>query len=113
MPYSSDKMKTKIPIKFEDILFWILILAIVAIIIWKLHGSPTDTGTIVGIGTFLISSEALIWKAIFNNDKKTSLKLFEMDKKTAISFIKIKNEMNNRFDKIEDKLNIINNKIKK
>lgn len=131
MPYFLNKMENKISIKFEDILFWILILAAVAVIIWKLHGSPTDTGAIVGIGTFLISSEALIWKRIFKIEKDFNNNFSKMDKNITVSFMKLRNDfdknnliinnrfdknnimMNNRFDKIEDKLNLINNKLKK
>jgi hypothetical protein len=102
-----------VKITIEDVVFWIFILIIIGTALWLLHGSPPESSAIITIGIAVAGSELLIWRTIFNNDKKNSLKLSEMDKKTAISFIKIKNEMNNRFDKIEDKLNLINNKLKR
>ncbi|MBS3075101.1 hypothetical protein J4429_01440 [Candidatus Pacearchaeota archaeon] len=102
-----------IKITIEDIVFWIFILIIIGTALWLLHGSPPEMDAIIAIGIAVAGSELLIWKTIFNNHKKTSLKLSEMDKKTALSFLKIKNEMNNRFDKIEEKLNLINNKLKR
>ncbi len=99
-------------ITIEDIVFWIFILIIIGTALWLLHGSPPEIDAIIGIGVAVAGSELIIWKTIFNNDKKNSLKLSEIDKKTALSFLKIKNEMNNRFDKIEEKLNLIINKSK-
>ena len=105
MPYFMFKM---VKIRIEDIVFWILVFATISVMIWKLFGSPTDIGTIMGVGTFLLTSEILIWK-----------KIFSIESKTAIGFIKVKhnlesmeNRINNRFDKIEDSLNNIENKIK-
>tara|TARA_Y100000310_G_C20287817_1_gene625754 strand:+ start:221 stop:520 length:300 start_codon:yes stop_codon:yes gene_type:complete len=90
-------------IKIEDTLFWILVFATIFVMIWKLFGSPTDVGTIIGIGTFLLTSEILTWK-----------KIFAIENKTTIGFMKVKhdlslmeNRMNNRFDKIESKLDKI------
>ena len=68
-------------IRFEDVLFWILILGIIGIVLWMLHGSPTDTGAIVGIGAFVATSEILIWKRIFRIEKDTS-----------IGFVRVKSE---------------------
>ena len=44
-----------------------------------LSGSPTDTSAIIALAAFVSASEILIWKSLFN-----------MDKRTAISFEKIK-----------------------
>jgi hypothetical protein len=96
-------------VKIEDIIFWLIIIFIIGIALWLLHGSPTEEGAIISIGMAIVSSELMIWK-----------KFYSLEKKTAISFIKTKNEikllennMNHRFDNIADKLNLISNKIKK
>jgi len=105
-----------VKIKIEDILIWIFITIAVGTALWLLHGSPSETNAIITIAITFAGSELLIWK-----------KIFEIEKKTTIGFIKIKNDfnknnimMNNRFDKvdnrlnnIENKLNIINNKLKR
>lgn len=115
MLYFIDKM---IKLKIEDIIFWILIIATIAVILWKLFGSPSDLATIIAIGTFLLSSEILIWKTIFKIDKDNNLKVSQIDKKTSLGFMKVKHdiekmrfEMNHRFNNIENKLNEISKKL--
>ena len=71
-------------IKLEDIVFWILIAIIIAIVIWILSGSPALENSLPSLITLVIASEILLWKA-----------LFSIDKKTSNGFIKIKNDMNN------------------
>ncbi len=73
-----DKMK------IEDIIFWLIIALIVGVAVWKMIGSPTDTSALIAVSLFVAGSEILIWKAMFNIDKKTS-----------VGFIKIKNELEN------------------
>lgn len=101
-------------IKIEDILFWILILAIVGIIIWMLVGSPTLENGLISIGLFVIGSEILLWRALFAIDKRTSIG-FE---KVKLSFEKVKNnidnlknEINNRFDKINSRFDSVDNSL--
>lgn len=88
-------------VKFENIIFWLLILGIIAVALWLLVGSPTETSAIITIASFVAASEILLWKALFN-----------IDKKTVISFVKLRNEMGNRFNSIEGKLNNIEDKLK-
>jgi len=71
-------------IKIEDIAFWIIISLIIALAIWLLSGSPTDTSAIIALAVFIAASEILIWKSLFN-----------IDKRTAIGFEKIKNSIEN------------------
>ncbi|MBS3088484.1 hypothetical protein J4402_01760 [Candidatus Pacearchaeota archaeon] len=78
-------------IKLSDVIFWLIIIAIVAIAIWKLFGSPTDTSSIIAIALFVAGSELIIWKYVFN-----------LEKKTAVSFTKLKYEINKRFDTLEN-----------
>lgn len=120
MSYSSDKMGKeyypKRKVRFEDIVFWILIFATIAVILWKLFGSPSDIATIITIGIFIISSEALIWKYVFNLDKKTAVEFMKV--KNIFTTVKhdiekIKIEMNNRFDKMDNRFDIIDNKLDK
>ncbi|MFA5174262.1 MAG: hypothetical protein WC438_03715 [Candidatus Pacearchaeota archaeon] len=95
----------KATIKFEDIIFWLIIIGMISIALWLLHGSPTETGAIIGIITFAGSSELLLWK-----------KLFSIDKHTAVGFERIKGELKNinyKFNIIDNKLNNIENLIKK
>lgn len=84
--------------KIEDILFWIIMMLIIGLAIWKIVGSPTDTATLIAVTLFIASSEILIWKAIFSADKKT-----------AVGFEKIKSKL----DIIDNKLNNIQLLIKK
>lgn len=86
----------------DNILFWILILLIIAVALWMLHGSPTEIGAIIGIAVFVASSEILIWRTLFNIDKKTS-----------IGFIKIKSDVDRKFFEVNTKLDKIENLIKK
>ena len=53
-------------IKIEDIVFWLLIIAVISIAIWKIFGSPTDTSSIIAIALFTVDSELIIW----NNQEK-------------------------------------------
>lgn len=86
-------------IKIEDIIFWIIIISIIAIALWLLSGSPPESDALITIALFMAASELLVWK-----------KIFSMDKNTAISFVKLKNDMNNRFNNIDNKLNEIHRK---
>mgnify|MGYP006995629777 CR=1 FL=1 len=82
-------------IHFEDVMFWIMILAIIGIVLWMLHGSPTDSGAIVGIGAFVATSEILIWKRIFRIERDTS-----------IGFVRVKHDLklmeSNIINKLDD-----------
>ncbi len=89
-------------IKLEDIIFWLLIIAIIAIALWLLSGSPPETNALIAIAVFVAASEILIWK-----------NLFKIDKKTAIGFEKIKNNINSKFSEIHNELNEIKSSIKK
>ena len=77
----------------NNILFWTLIILIIWIAIWKLIGSLTDTAALVTIALFVVSSELLIWKA-----------LFRIDNKNYKGFMKIKNTL-------DKQTNLINNEI--
>ncbi|MDO8517360.1 MAG: hypothetical protein Q7S33_04525 [Nanoarchaeota archaeon] len=74
--------------KTEDIIFWIIICLIVGVALWKLVGSPTDTTALISITLFVAGSEIILWKALFN-----------IDKKTEIGFIKMKNDNTNNRQK--------------
>jgi len=91
--------------KIDDIAFWILILAAIAIILWLASGSPTTESALITIGLFIISSEIFLWK-----------KYFGMDKNVAVSFTKLKNNLNNLSqgqERIENRLNNIENLLKR
>ena len=75
---------------FDSILFWIAITLTIIVALWLLHGSPTETGSIIAVALFTATSEVLIWRYMFN-----------LDKNVSISFIKMKNEMNTSFIRIE------------
>ena len=89
-------------IKIEDILFWIIILLIIAVAIWKLIGSPTDTATLISITLFIASSEILLWRAIFSIEKKSSL-----------GFVKMKNDLEKYQMNLNFKLDKANENIDK
>ena len=101
----------KIKIKFDDILFFIIIGLIVFVALWLLHGSPTLDSAVVSVGVFTATSELMLWR-----------KYFDMDKKTAVSFVKMKNnvenldkgqkEMSKKLDIMDEKLNSIGKLIK-
>ena len=91
--------------KIQDIIFWIIILSVIAIAIWLLSGSPPTENALVSIALFIAASELIIWKFCFS-----------LDKKSAVGFMKIKNEMdkiNDNLIKINNKLSIIENKAKR
>ena len=88
-----DKMK----IKIEDVLFWMIIILIIVVAIWKLIGSPTDTATLISIALFIASSEILLWKAIFS-----------IEKKTLLGFVKIKNDLDKQQMNLNFKLDKLN-----
>ena len=102
LSYSNKMVKQiyKPQIKFEDIMFWIIIAGLIGITLWMFHGSPTEIGAIIGIGTFAAASDILIWK-----------KVFSIDKNTTLGFMKVKHDIeklniniNNRFDRLENQL---------
>lgn len=113
MHYYLNKMAS-----FEDVLFWILILATIAVLLWKLIGSPTDLATLITVGTFLITSEVLIWKKLFSVENNFNSKLSKLDKNTSIGFMKVKHdidkfriEVDHRFNKVDQKFNKIDNRL--
>ena len=91
-------------VKLIDILFWLLILAAIAIAIWILSGSPDLTGGLISVMVFVAASEVLLWKS-----------LFSIDKKNAIGFEKVRYEFKNMRStiiKIESSLERIEQKLK-
>lgn len=103
----------KMEIKLEDIVFWFLILSIIALAIWMLSGSPTEMNAIIALAIFVAGSQIVVWKTIFKAESKNSINLERMDKKTAISFERMKNHMNNKFLEVNNQLNEIKSLIKK
>ncbi len=73
-------MKNKLSL--ENLAFWIIIILLIALAVWMISGSPTDTSAIIAIAVFVAASEILLWKS-----------LFSIDKKTAIGFEKIRNDI--------------------
>ncbi|MBU3907315.1 MAG: hypothetical protein KKA64_03635 [Nanoarchaeota archaeon] len=88
--------------RIENIIFWILITAIIAVAIWMLAGSPPTENGLLMITLFVATSELLLWKT-----------LFQIDKKTAIGFEKIRNNISNKFLGVDNKLNEIKSLIRK
>ena len=54
----------------------------IALALWMLSGSPTNTSAIIALAVFVAGSEIVIWKH-----------LFSIDKKTALGFEKVKSEI--------------------
>lgn len=81
------------PLKIEDLIFWILIIAVIGVAIWLLSGSPTLESSLVSIALFMAGSEVLIWKS-----------LFKIDKNTVVSFANFKNDLSNKHKELNDKL---------
>ena len=96
-------------IRIQDIIFWILILLIISVALWKLVGSPTDTEALIAISLFVAGSEILIWKAIFAADKKTSISFVKIKNDIDI----VKNHMDNKFNQVNSRLDNIENLIRK
>jgi|SRR3989344_221369 len=78
-------------LKAEDIVFFIAIGLALFVLLWLLHGSPTIDSALTSIGTFIITSEVLLWR-----------KYFQMDRGMVIGFSKVKND----FDKLNYKLDM-------
>ena len=103
-------------IKIEDIIFWILIAIIVAVVIWILSGSPPLENSFPSLIVFILTSEILLWKALFNMDKKTTIGFIRV--KNDISNVRaeilsLKDSMNNRFNDVNKSLENIKSLIKK
>ncbi len=84
-------------IKIEDIIFWIAIIAIIGIIIWKLFGSPTDIATLISVASLLVMSELALWK-----------KLYSIERKIAVGFMKVRGEINLIRNDIKHHISYIN-----
>ena len=82
-------------IKLEDIIFWLLIIGIIAVVIWMLGGSPPTKNGLLIITIFVATSEILLWKVVFSTEKKSIIGIERLDKKTAISFERTKNQLEN------------------
>ena len=78
-------------LKAEDIVFFISIGLALFVLLWLLHGSPMLDNALISIGTFIITSEVLLWR-----------KYFEMDRNMMVGFYKVKND----FDKLNYKLDV-------
>lgn len=83
-------------LKTEDIVFFISIGLALFVLLWLLHGSPILDNALISIGTFIITSEVLLWR-----------KSFEIDKNVSIGFMKVKSD----FERINDKLENIKGKL--
>ncbi|MBU1136024.1 MAG: hypothetical protein ABIG37_00025 [Nanoarchaeota archaeon] len=84
-------------VKAEDVVFWILILAVIGIVIWLAFGSPGFETSLFMIALFVATSEILLWR-----------NLFAIDKQTAVGFEKIRSKL----VKIESSLKRIETKLK-
>ena len=105
-----DKMK----IKVEDIIIWILIIAIIAIAICLLTGSPTQESALITIAIFVAGSELLIWRKIFAMDKDTSICLIKFDKSVALNFNELRGDIGGVKDDIRNvkkDIDIIKNRV--
>ena len=80
--------------EIKNIIFWVLIFLIIATALWLLHGSPAESSALIAVALFVAASELLIWKNLFNIDKKNS-----------IGFIKIKNEINKNHEELKYLIN--------
>jgi len=69
-------------VNLEDIVFWILIVSIIGIALWLLSGSPTEINALISLALFVAGSEVMLWK-----------KLFELDKKAAISYARVRDDL--------------------
>ncbi len=86
----------------RDIIFWILILAAIGVAIWLVVGSPTIETGLLMIVIFIAGSEILLWKTLFN-----------IDKKTCIGFVRLKSDVNNLKNELNTQLGNIENLIKR
>ena len=99
-----------VKIKLEDIVFWILIIVIVAIIVWKLFGSPSDTAILMTSVLFMISIILTLWKKVYNIERKTEVGFMKV--RGDLNTIKIDinymrkdiNSINNKLENIQDNL---------
>lgn len=99
-------------VKIEDIIFWIAIIIIIGIAIWKLFGSPTDTAALISITLFMAMSELALWR-----------KVYTIEIRTAVGFTKVRADLNlikndlsyikRDLDNINNRLNNIKNLVKK
>lgn len=92
-------------VKAEDIVFWILILTVIAVAIWLAFGSPDFEGSLLMIIIFVAGSEILLWRA-----------LFSVDKRASVGFEKVNSdigEIKNNVSWIKDKLMSIESSTKK
>lgn len=99
-------------VKITDIVFWLLVLAVIGIALWMLFGSPTIEAGLVSIGLFVIGSEILLWKALFSMDKRTAIG-FE---KVKLNFERINNKLvdiGQNINEIKDNIVNINKKLKR
>ena len=83
-------------IKIEDIILGMLIMAIVAIALWLLSGSPPETDALIALALFVAASELLIWRNMFSIDKKTTVGFMNVKHNAD----KIRFEINNKLDKL-------------
>jgi len=49
-------------IKIIDIAFWIIIFLIIALAIWKLFGSPTDTASLIALALLNPIEKQIKWQ---------------------------------------------------
>ncbi len=84
-------------IKIEDIVFWIAIIAIIGLIIWKLFGSPTDLATIITVASLLAMGELSLLK-----------KIYTIERKVAVGFMKVSSDINLIRNDIKHHLEYIN-----
>jgi len=94
-------------ITIEDVVFWLMIIAVIAIIIWKLFGSPSDMATIITIASILAGSQVVIWRSMWENH-------YKLDKKAEVGFTKAKGDLNiikNDLNYIKEDINHIDKRL--
>ncbi|MEK6873078.1 MAG: hypothetical protein AABW90_03640 [Nanoarchaeota archaeon] len=94
--------------KIEDIIFLMLIIAIIVIALWLLTGSPPEADALISLALFVAASELLIWRNMFSIDKNTSMGFLKVKQDIE----KIGAEFNNRFNSLDSKSDEILEKLK-
>ena len=96
----SDKMAG---IKIEDVVFWAAIIVLIAMMIWKLFGSPSVVDMLIAGVSFLVITVMALWRFSHTLDKR----IMKVDNKTTIGFTKVKADT----DSIKKDLGHINKKL--
>ncbi len=86
--------------KWEDIVFWLLIAGAFAVALWLLSGSPATENALVMLTMFLLANIVLLWRSHYKLESTMKISFSKAKQDLA----QLRENLDRKLEKIEDLL---------